>query len=143
QSRGKLAQLQWAAQIIGLDLDRRCPAPPRSRRLPPVGLRRHRPKTLPFASSASSAAPCAGPTVLEARVGPLTISDVRRDLPAFLEGESLGCRRFKCPVRPFSNCGSRNRNSSNSWKRRSESVSPGFEELALPSGLTEPGLGEV
>jgi len=37
--------------------------------------------------------------LLGARLGPLAVSDVRRDLLAFLEGESLGCRPLKCPVR--------------------------------------------
>jgi hypothetical protein len=36
-------------------------------------------------------------------VGPLAISDVRRDLSAFLEDYFRGCRRFRWSVRPFSN----------------------------------------
>jgi hypothetical protein len=42
--------------------------------------------------------------LLEARVGPLAISDVRWGLPAFLEGRVPVMPPSRCPVRPFFNC---------------------------------------
>jgi hypothetical protein len=43
-------------------------------------------------------------SLLEARVRPSAIIDVRRDLLAFLEDYFLGCHRFRSLVRPFSSC---------------------------------------
>ena len=64
--------------------------------------------------------------------------DVRCGLPAFLEGYSIGCHRLRCPVRPFSSCRAVSEQELIEFLEPTpESVSPRFEELTLPPGLTE------